>query len=174
MPKTTLLKLPDVSVWIRMRIQIGIFLVGYLCIILKASHWGSLLGPKLFLWPCVLFYLSVFATPVASMLQILVLGLIHDSVFDMPLGLSSFTWISWYWFLAKQRRYLVKANIKILWGVFSLTLCVVNGIEYVILLKTHHAVDYVQTFIETILHIGFFPIGIHFFHPILLKLGNFR
>ena len=174
MPKTHPFKLPDVSVWIRIRIQIGIFLVGYVCIVLKASYLGSLFGPRLFLWPCILFYLSIFATPVASMLQILILGLIHDSVFDMPLGLSSFTWISWYWFLAKQRRYLVKANIKILWGAFAVTLCAVNSIEYIVLVKTHHGVDCVKMLIETIFLIGFFPIAIHLFHSILLKLGNFR
>lgn len=174
MPKTHLLKLPDFSVWIRIRMQIGIFLVGYLCIVLKASYWGSVFGPRLFLWPCILFYLSIFATPVASMLQILVLGLIHDSVFDMPLGLSSFTWVSWYWFLAKQRRHLVKANIKILWSTFAALLFVVNNIEYIVLIKTHHAIDYIQLLTETILHIGFFPIGIHLFHLILLKLGKFR
>lgn len=174
MPKTSLLKLPDVSVWIRMRVQLGILLVGYLSIVIKASYWGSVLGPKLFLWPCILFYLSIFATPVASVFQILILGLIHDSIFDMPLGLSSFTWISWYWFLAKQRRYLIKSNIKILWGTFALTLFIINATEYIILLKTHHAVDCTQTLIETIFHIGIFPIAVHFFHPIILKLGNFK
>jgi hypothetical protein len=92
----------------------------------------------------------------------------------MPLGLSSFTWISWYWFLAKQRRYLIKSNIKILWGTFALTLFIINATEYIILLKTHHAVDCTQTLIETIFHIGIFPIAVHFFHPIILKLGNFK
>ena len=172
MPKTHLLKFPDFSVWVRIRMQIGVFLVGYLCIVMKASYWGSILGPRLFLWPCILFYLSIFATPVASMLQILVLGLIHDSIFNLPLGLSSFIWISWYWFLAKQSRYLIKANIKILWGTFAATLCAINSIEYIILIKTQHAVDCVQVFSETLLHIGFFPIGIHFFHLLLLRLGN--
>jgi cell shape-determining protein MreD len=108
------------------------------------------------------------------MLQILVLGLIHDSVFDMPLGLSSFAWISWYWFLAKQRRYLVKAPIKILWTTFAVTLCAVSSIEHLILIKTQHAADYVQMFLETILIVGIFPITMHYFHTILLKLGKFR
>lgn len=174
MPKTHIIKLPDINVWIRIRIQMGIFILGYLCVIVKASYWGSILGPRLFLWPCFLFYLSIFATPTTSVFQVLILGLIHDSVFDMPLGLSSFIWVSWHWFLAKERRYLVKANIMLLWGTFAATLFIANSIEYLVLLKTNRSASFIQGLIETSFHIGFFPLGLHFFHFVLLKLGNFK
>ncbi len=92
----------------------------------------------------------------------------------MPLGLSSFTWILCYGFLAKQRRYLIKAPMHILWGAFAGTLCVLTMIEYIILRRTHHAIDSVRLMFETILSIGVFPFAIHFFHTFLLRLGRFR
>jgi len=131
-------------------------------------------GPRLFIWPCILFYLSVLATPITSTLQILILGLIHDSVFNMPLGLSSFTWILCYGFLAKQRRYLIKAPMHILWIAFAGTFSVLTMIDYIILKRTHHAIDAIRLILETILSIGIFPFGIHFFHALLLRLGRFR
>ena len=174
MTKTHLIKFPDFSLWIRVRIQIGFLIAGYVCLLLKASQWGSILGPRIFLWPCFLFYLSVFTTPIASMVQILIFGLIHDSIFNIQLGFSSFTWISWYWFLARQRRYLVKSAIHILWLIFGASLFFLNGIEYILLINTGKAVNPVLLTIETIFNIGFFPIGMHYFHLILLRLGRFR
>ena len=174
MPKTHPLKLPDFSVWIRIRMQMCIFLMGYACILLKASGWGSLLGPRIFLWPCILFYLSVFATPIASMFQIVVLGFIHDSVFNMPLGLSSLTWIFLYWFLAKQRRYLIKAPIHILWATFAGTICVVNIIEAFLLIKTNYAYSAELSTLEVMFQIGIFPFVLHFSHALLLRLGKFQ
>ncbi len=108
------------------------------------------------------------------MLQILILGLIHDSIFNLPLGLSSFTWITWHWFLAKQHRQLLKASIPILWGTFAGTLFILNVIEYIILVKSKLAVSQTYFIFETLIQIGFFPIITHFFHLYLFRLGKFK
>lgn len=168
-----LMMIPNLSLFIRIRMQIGIFLLGFFCILIKASLWGSLLGPRLFLWPFCLFYLSVFITPMMSMIQVLILGLIHDSIFNFPLGLSSLSWIACHGFLAKQRRYLFKAPITVLWATFAGTYLFMNAIEYLILLKTNHSIYFVNTCIETLFHIGLFPIGLYYFSNILVRLGRF-
>jgi hypothetical protein len=174
MPKIHLLNFPDFSLWNRIQIQIGILLLGYACILLKASYWGSILGPRLFLWPCFLFYISVFATPIASIVQILIFGLIHDSIFNIPLGLSSFIWVSWYWFMAKQRRHLVKSQTQTLWLIFAASLSAQNAIEYFFLIKTIKFIDPAFMIIETTFNIGFFPIGMHYFHQFFIRLGRLR
>ncbi|MDP3371792.1 MAG: hypothetical protein Q8S21_02750 [Candidatus Paracaedibacteraceae bacterium] len=167
------MKIPNLSLLLRIRVQISIFLLGYFCIILKASLWGSLAGPRLFLWPFCLFYVSVFTTPMMSMIQVLILGLIHDSIFNVPLGLSSLLWIAWHGFLAKQRRSLLKAPISVLWGTFAGTYFVISTIEHLILLKTNYSTNIVQTFIETSFHIGLFPIALYYFSNIFVRLGRF-
>ena len=174
MTKTHLHNFSEYTFWIRLRIQTGIFILGYLCIIVKASAWGSLFGPRIFLWPFFLYYLSIFTTPVISIAQIVILGAIHDSVFNLPLGLSSFNWVVWHVFLAMQRRYLIKASIAILWGTFALTLCFFNFIEFIVLLKTGYAINPIQSILETVLHIGIFPLGVHLFHYLFTRLGRFQ
>ncbi len=174
MPKTHLLNLSEYNFWVRLRIQIGIFVLGYVCILLKASAWSSLLGPRIFLWSFLLFYVSVFTAPIFSIIQIVLLGLIHDSLFNLPLGLSSFIWIIWHAFLAMQRRYLVKASISILWAVFAVMLSFFNSVECVILFKLNCAVSNLDLILETFLHIGMFPLGLYLFHCIFIRLGRFN
>ena len=174
MPKIHLPDFSEYDFWIRLRIQIGIFVLGYACILLKASAWSTLLGPRIFLWSFLLFYVSVFTAPVLSIIQIVLLGVIHDSLFNVPLGLSSFIWITWHAFLAMQRRYLVKALISILWAVFAVMLFFFNSIECMILLKLNCAVSSLNSILETFLHISMFPLGLYLFHCIFTRLGRFN
>ncbi len=174
MSKTQLPNFSEYSFWVRLRIQAGIFVLGYVCILLKASAWSSVLGSRIFLWSFLLFYVSVFTTSILSVVQIAILGVIHDSLFNLPLGLSGFVWIVWYAFLAMQRRYLVKASISILWVAFALTLSFFNSVEFMIQLKSNCAVDGVRSMLETFLHIGIFPLGLYLFHCIFIRLGRFH
>ncbi len=172
MPKTYLTRIPDIDLWARIKAQLIILMIGYLTLLLKASLWGSIFGPRIFLWPCFLFYMSIFATPIASILQILIFGLINDSLFNIPLGISSFLWVSSYWFLAKQRRFLIKSSFGLLWQIFAFFIIIINLLENFIAINTNIFVEVNQSLIDTFFNIGFFPITMHFFHKFFLRIGN--
>jgi cell shape-determining protein MreD len=135
------------------------FVASLLCVILKASYIGSFFSLRIFVFSYLLFYFSVYSPLSLSMLSVLLIGLIHDSIFNIPLGLSSFVWILWYGSIATQRRSFMNASVWVLWGIFSISYLLMQCCHYCIMVKMTQNIDMHFFWLEALFHVAFFPFG---------------
>lgn len=114
------LNLDLIPLSVRYHIQIRIILLCTCALILKLSKISTLLGPHLDLWPALLLYLSLYLTPFVSIIYLFLLGIIHDTLLMIPLGISSALWLLTYFILSLERRRILKQSIYHMWFISAL------------------------------------------------------
>ena len=120
----------------------------------------------------ILYFGSLYFSPIIRLESIFVIGLFQDAIYGYPLGMSSLKYLCLHGILLSQSRYLSERNITLSWLGFA-ALCFLDTILQWILLSyiTDHLPSYLSSLPSTLITIFFYPIGLKCLYWVSQKIG---
>jgi rod shape-determining protein MreD len=119
-----------------------------------------------------LYFGSLYFSHFISLESIFTIGLLQDTIYGYPLGMSGLKYLCLHGLLLSQSRYLSERNIVLSWLGFA-TFCFLDTILQWVLLSyiTDHLPSYSFIFPSAILTIFFYPMGLKLLYWISKKIG---
>jgi cell shape-determining protein MreD len=81
------------------------------------------------------YYFTLHTNMPHQVIYYCVLGVLNDSLYDIPLGQSCFLMIGSYYFLKAQKKYLNFNNFYFCWGSFFVFVTFINILEWCMLMQ---------------------------------------
>lgn len=90
---------------------------------------------------------------------VFVLGLLHDVICYLPLGLSALIYVAAHQLLISQRRFFVRQSFVMLWSGFAITATAAMLGDWLILSAYNgHWMAFVPALLQTVLTVALFPL----------------
>lgn len=79
-----------------------------------------------------IYYCSIYSRISYQYIYYFILGIVHDALYGIPLGQTSWLWGLVYIFLESQRKYLNFTNFNLCWISFSIFCLLYNILNFII------------------------------------------
>ena len=105
------------------------------------------------------YYWAVYRPDLFRPLSVFVLGLLHDILHFLPLGLSALIFVALHQLALSQRRFFVRQSFVMLWAGFALIAVMATMGNWLILsLYNKQMMTFLPVFLQAVLTIALFPL----------------
>ncbi len=106
-----------------------------------------------------IYYWSIYRPDLLSPLFVFLVGLLHDSLHFLPLGLSAFVFVGLRQLSFSQRRFFVGQTFFMLWSGFALVAFLFALVNWCVLsLLAERALTIFPVFVQLLLLVAVFPL----------------
>ena len=125
-------------------------------IVWPLPHFGAVAPPLALM---AIYYWSLHRPDLFRPSMAFAIGLLHDVINYLPLGLSALLFVAAHQIVFRERRYFVGHSFFMMWSGFVLTVCAVMLLQWLLLdIIRWQMIPPVPVLIQTLIAIALFPL----------------